>query len=106
MYGENENEKRQGIKNICDSQEKKNKTDALEYAFQTRSWSAIEAMRPDVLEDGYARIQEFVQNKIAELKGEEVPEPTPEQKFEKDLRDSKTEDKPKKPAKAAVKSGK
>lgn len=88
------------------AQEKKNKTDALEYAFQTRSWSAIESMRPDVLEDGFARVQEFAQKKIAELKGEQVPEPTPEQKFEKDLRDSKTEDKPKKPAKAAVKSGK
>ncbi len=87
------------------AQEKKNKTDALEYAFQTRSWSAIEAMRPDVLEDGYARIQEFVQNKIAELKGEEAPELTPEQKFDKDLRDSKVE-KPKKPAKAPAKSGK
>jgi len=87
------------------AQEKKNKTDALEYAFQTRSWSAIEAMRPDVLEDGYARIQEFVQKKIAELKGEEVPELTPEQKFDKDLRDSKVE-KPKKPAKVTAKSGK
>lgn len=86
--------------------EKKNKTDALEYAFQTRSWSAIETMRPDVLEDGYARIQEFVQQKIAEIKGEQVPELTPEQKFDKDLRDSKTDEKPKKPAKAAVKSGK
>jgi len=86
------------------AQEKKNKTDALEYAFQTRSWSAIEAMRPDVLEDGYTRIQEFVQKKIAELKGEEAPELTPDQKFDKDLRDSKV-DKPKKPAKA-VKSGK
>lgn len=85
--------------------EKKNKTDALEYAFQTRSWSAIEAMRPDVLEDGYARIQEFVQNKIAELKGEEAPELTPEQKFDKDLRDSKVE-KPKKPSKVTAKSGK
>jgi len=89
------------------AQEKKNKTDALEYAFQTRSWSAIEAMRPDVLEDGYARIQEFAQKKIAELKNELPPELTSTQKFEKDLRDSKTEDKPKRSAaKAAVKSGK
>ncbi len=87
------------------AQEKKNKTDALEYAFQTRSWSAIEAMRPDVLEDGYARIQEFVQNKIAEMKGEEAPELTPEQKFDKDLRDSKV-DKTKKPSKVTAKSGK
>ncbi len=88
------------------AQEKKNKTDALEYAFQTRSWSAIEAMRPDVLEDGYARIQEFVQKKIAETKGELPPELTPEQKFEKDLRDSKTDEKPKRSNTKAVKSGK
>ena len=86
------------------AQEKKNKTDALEYAFQTRSWSAIEAMRPDVLEDGFARVQEFAQKKIAELKGELPPELTPDQKFDKDLRDSKVE-KPKKSPKAE-KSGK
>jgi hypothetical protein len=89
------------------AQEKKNKTDALEYAFQTRSWSAIEAMRPEVLEDGYARIQEFAQKKIAELKGELPPELTPEQKFDKELRDSKVEEKPKKTsAKTTAKSGK
>jgi hypothetical protein len=62
-------------------------------------------MRPDVLEDGYARIQEFVQQKIAETKNEQPPELTPEQKFEKDLRDSKV-DKPKKPSKVTAKSGK
>ena len=77
------------------AQEKKNKIDAIEYAFQTRSWSAIEAMRPDVLEGGYARVQEFAQKKIAELKSEIPTETTPEVKV----------DKPKKPAKA-VKSGK
>ena len=87
--------------------EKKNKVDALEYAFGTRSWSAIETMRPDILEDGFAKVQEFAQKKIAELKGELPPELTPEQKFEKDLRDSKTDDKPKRATrKVAVASGK
>ena len=52
-------------------------------------------MRPDVLEGGYARVQEFAQKKIAELKSEIPTETTPEVKV----------DKPKKPAKA-VKSGK
>lgn len=50
--------------------EKKNKTDALEHAFNTRSWSAIEMMSPELLEDGYARVREFAQAKIAEAKGE------------------------------------
>ncbi len=88
--------------------EKKNKVDALEYAFGTRSWSAIEAMHPEALEDGYAKIQEFTQKKIAEAKGELPPEPTPMEKFEKDLRESK-EDKPKKSTvsvRKAVTSGK
>ena len=76
--------------------EKKNKTDALEYAFQTRSWSAIEAMHPDILEDGYARVVEFGKQKLAEAKGESSAETTPSEKFDKDLRDSKVE-KPKKP---------
>jgi hypothetical protein len=74
--------------------EKKNKTDALEYAFATRSWSAIEAMHPQMLEDGFARVIEFGKQKIAEAKGELPAELTPTEKFEKELRDSK-EDKPK-----------
>ena len=78
--------------------EKKNKTDALEYAFNTRSWSAIEMMTPEVLEDGYARVREFAQEKIAEAKGELPPELTPQEKFDKDLRDSK-DTKPKRTAK-------
>ena len=70
-------------------------TDALEHAFNTRSWSAIEMMSPELLEDGYARVREFAQAKIAEAKGELPPEPTPAEKFDKDLRDSK-DDAPKK----------
>ena len=78
--------------------EKKNKTDALEYAFGTRSWSAIEAMHPEMLEDGFARVVEFGKQKIAEAKGELPAELTPSKKFDKDLRDSK-EDKPKRTTK-------
>ncbi len=78
------------------AQEKKNKTDALEHAFNTRSWSAIEMMSPEILEDGFARVREFAQAKIAEAKGELVPELNPQEKFDKDLRDSK-ENNPKKP---------
>lgn len=86
--------------------ERKNKVDALEHAFGTRSWSAIETMRPDILEDGFAKVQEFAQQKIAEAKGELPPALTPEQKFEKDLRDSK-DDKPKRTTrKATAASGK
>jgi hypothetical protein len=77
--------------------EKKNKTDALEYAFNTRSWSAIEMMSPELLEDGFARVVEFGKQKVAEAKGELPAEPTPQEKFDKDLRDSK-EDGPKKAA--------
>ena len=77
--------------------EKKNKTDALEYAFNTRSWSAIEMMSPELLEDGFARVVEFGKQKVAEAKGELPAESTPQEKFDKDLRDSK-EDGPKKAA--------
>ena len=85
--------------------EKKNKTDALEHAFNTRSWSAIEMMSPELLRDGYERVVEFGKMKIAELKGETLPELTPQEKFDKDLRDSK-EDGPKKPtAEKPKKSG-
>jgi len=78
--------------------EKKNKTDALEYAFSTRSWSAIEAMQPEILEDGFARVVEFGKQKIAESKGELPAELSPQEKFDKDLRDSK-EEKPKRSTK-------
>lgn len=48
--------------------EKKNKVDALEHAFQTRSWTAIEALTPKVLEEGFLKIQEFAKSKITEVK--------------------------------------
>jgi len=85
--------------------EKKNKTDALEYAFATRSWSAIEAMQPEMLEDGFARVVEFGKQKIAEAKGELPAELTPSEKFDKELRDSK-EDKPKRSKASADKEKK
>lgn len=44
--------------------DKKNKVDALEYAFKTRSWTAIEALSPSVLEQGYKFVQEFAKTKI------------------------------------------
>lgn len=75
--------------------DRKNKVDALEHAFGTRSWSAIETIRPDILEAGYAKVQEFAQQKIAEAKAELPPEPATEQKVEK----------PKRPARKAA-SGK
>lgn len=86
--------------------EKKNKTDALEYAFNTRSWSAIEMMSPEILEDGYARVREFGQQKISEAKGELPPEATPQEKFDKDLRDSKEDNLKKPTAEKLKKSGK
>lgn len=84
--------------------EKKNKTDALEHAFNTRSWSAIEMMSPELLEDGFARVVEFGKQKVAEAKGELPAELTPQEKFDKDLRDSK-EDGPKKPTADKAKKG-
>lgn len=68
------------------AQEKKNKTDAVEYAFKTRSWSAIEQMRPAELEIGYKLVQEFVQKHIAlqsaEISGEPVKVEKPAKKVE------------------------
>ncbi len=68
------------------AQEKKNKTDAVEYAFKTRSWSAIEQMRPPELEIGYKLVQEFVQKHIAlqsaEISGEPVKVEKPAKKVE------------------------
>lgn len=82
------------------AQEKKNKTDALESAFGTRSWTAVEQMQPEQLEEGYLAVQTFAQNKIAEIKGEmEKKEVTPDQKFDQDLEHAK--DKGRKPIKSA-----
>lgn len=79
--------------------DRKNKVDALEYAFGTRSWSAIETMRPDILEEGFASVQEFAKQKIAEAKRDLPAEPAPEQKVEK-------EDKPEPRKAKAPKGGK
>ena len=47
-----------------DAQSKKFKIDAIEYAFETRSWTAIEQMHPDRLDQGFVRVQEFVKKEI------------------------------------------
>ncbi len=47
-----------------DAQSKKFKIDAVEYAFETRSWTAVEQMHPDALEQGFFRLQEFVKREI------------------------------------------
>ena len=47
-----------------DAQSKKFKIDAVEYAFSTRSWTAVEQMHPEALEQGYLRIKEFVHREI------------------------------------------
>jgi KaiC/GvpD/RAD55 family RecA-like ATPase len=49
-----------------DMASKKFKVDAIEYAFGTRSWTAIEGMSPDALEFGFGKIQEFTQRHISE----------------------------------------
>ncbi len=63
-----------------DAQSKKFKIDAVEYAFGTRSWTAVEQMSPDALEQGFARMQEFVRKEIekerADLTAASEPEKT------------------------------
>lgn len=47
-----------------DAQSKKFKIDAVEYSFETRSWTAVEQMRPEALEQGFLRLQDFVRKEI------------------------------------------
>jgi hypothetical protein len=74
--------------------QKKLKIDAIHYAFRTMSWTVVESLRPEELEAGFGRVQEFVKKHIeaqqAAMKDEEP----------------KAEPKAKKPAEAKVKSGK
>ncbi len=55
-----------------DAASKKLKSDAVYYAFETRSWAAIEAMNPESLDAGYLKIQEFVENHINGQKEQEI----------------------------------
>lgn len=74
--------------------QKKLKIDAIHYAFNTMSWTVVESLRPEELETGFNKVQEFVKKHIeaqqAAMKDEEP----------------KAETKTKKPAEAKVKSGK
>jgi hypothetical protein len=85
--------------------EKKNKVDALEYAFGTRSWSAIERCAGRSRGRIRKRIQEFAQQKIAEAKGELPPEPLLNKirKRSSEIQSLKNQSKP---AKVQPKSGK
>jgi hypothetical protein len=56
-----------------DAVSKKFKVDAIEYAFGTRSWTAIEGMSPDKLEVGFGKIQEFTQQFIEKEKAALLP---------------------------------
>lgn len=47
-----------------DAQSKKFKIEAVEHAFGTGSWTAVEQMHPDSLEIGFKKIQEFVQKAL------------------------------------------
>ena len=56
------------------AEQKKLKIDAIQYAFNTMSWTVVESLRPEELEAGYKRIQDFVQKhiqtQVAEMKQE------------------------------------
>lgn len=56
------------VKPGMDAQSKKFKIDAIEYAFETRSWTSVEQMNPDALEQGFFRLQEFVKREIEKEK--------------------------------------
>lgn len=50
------------------AKDKKNKVEAIQYAFGTRSWTAVSELSPERLQAGYEKIVEFVQKLIAEEK--------------------------------------
>lgn len=55
------------------AKEKKMKVDALEAVFGTRSWTAIEELHPEKLEEGYMKLQDYVRDLItAEQQSMEV----------------------------------
>jgi hypothetical protein len=66
--------------------EKKLKIDAIQFAFNTMSWTVVESLRPEALEAGFAKVQEFVQKHIAfqsaEMSGEPVKVEKPAKKTE------------------------
>jgi hypothetical protein len=60
--------------------QKKLKIDAIKYAFDTMSWTVVESLRPEALEAGFKRVQDFVQKHI-QVQVAEVKQP--ESKVEK-----------------------
>lgn len=57
------------------AEQKKLKIDAIQFAFNTMSWTVVESLRPEALEAGFARVQEFVKNHIANQSAEMSGEP-------------------------------
>ena len=76
------------------AEQKKLKIDAIYYAFNTMSWTVVESLRPEELEAGFGRVQEFVKQHIQSK--ENVMKSN----------EPKEEVKVKKPAEAKNKSGK
>jgi len=66
--------------------QKKLKIDAIQYAFNTMSWTVVESLRPEQLEDGFHKVQDFVQKHIqtqaAEMKQAEPKVEKPAKKTE------------------------
>ncbi len=63
--------------------QKKLKIDAINYAFQTMSWTVVESLRPEELEAGFAKVQEFVRNHTATEAAEMSQEPKVEKTTKK-----------------------
>jgi hypothetical protein len=66
--------------------QKKLKIDAIQFAFNTMSWTVVESLRPEALEAGFARVQEFVRKhtalQSAEMSGEPAKVEKPAKKTE------------------------
>lgn len=66
--------------------QKKLKIDAIQFAFNTMSWTVVESLRPEALEAGFAKVQEFVRKhtalQSAEMSGEPVKVEKPAKKVE------------------------
>jgi hypothetical protein len=56
--------------------QKKLKIDAIKYAFDTMSWTVVESLRPEALEAGFKRVQDFVQKHI-QIQAAEVKQTEP-----------------------------
>ncbi len=56
--------------------QKKLKIDAIKYAFDTMSWTVVESLRPEALEAGFKRVQDFVQKHI-QIQAAEVKQAEP-----------------------------